>query len=621
MIKLGATILSFPNNKLNLNLMSQLSSIEWTAKMLYEKKPNFTKIDTMLSIIDNDKVQGLITEDHIQAELVNNIVEGTSQGIYQYVYGSPGTRAINEHLNMEQSSQIFIDIINQLDTQLNEQIKPIKFYIEPLPHHKNWLSSMEEVIDLTNILNQELVQLKFDLNIQFMPLIDTGTLLKTNFNFKATEQLAKCTDRIHLSQEDNTKDFKDIPLKVFKFIEQLCYYNDDFTISYEHINLNHNDNLTQFINYFGRLKMHHTSYYDVAVIGSGIYGRYIALKLSQKGLNVAIIGQEESIKDEEKQIASYVNQARVHNGYHYPRSLTTARASVTHYHQFKEDFKDAIIDNFNQIYGISKYGSLTSAAQFKKFANDLNVQCDPYISNDLKMNNIQGSFLVDECAIDTSKMMSIMNKYTENIHYYNMTINQITKTDEGWKVSDQSAPFSNINAKYIVNATYSNINDIEQLAGIEELTPIKLEACEIALFKTDQPLQNAYTFMDGPFVSIMPFSKEGLISMTSVTYTPHHLGKDDFSHIQSKKDIMLKEASQFLKNEYIDQLNYVESRYVVKCVPLKAEDNDNRLITFNEQDHFVSVLSGKLNAIYECDELCNKINKQLKQDEVRGIIL
>ena len=36
--------------------------------------------------------------------------------------------------------------------------------------------------------------------------------------------------------------------------------------------------------------------------------------------------------------ATYVNQARVHMGYHYPRSLTTAMKSAGYFRRFCEDF-------------------------------------------------------------------------------------------------------------------------------------------------------------------------------------------------------------------------------------------------------------------------------------------
>lgn len=625
MVKLASTILAFPNHKLNFDLMSDLNSIEWTAQQLDEKKPNFTKIDTMLSIIDGKKIKGLINEKHVQEHLIKNIKEGTNYQIYNYVYGSPATRDFKECPSHDESIKIFMQIVKKLDKVIDyeSQRQPIKFYIEPLPHDKGWLDSMHKVMTLVEDINYEINHsYQFNIGIQFLPLIDTGTLMQTNFNFIASEGLALCTDRIHLSQDDNTKEFKDLPSKVIRFVKDLCYYNKDLTISYEHININQNNSLKEFKSYFMRALTFKDSHFDVAVIGKGIYGSYIANQLAKKNLKVALISKEHlNDRNDYPQIASYINQARVHNGYHYPRSITTAKDSVKHYHHFKEDFKDCIIDDFDQIYGIPKYGSLTSAQQFKKFSDDLGVKCEPFNSDDIIHQNIQQSFLVDECAIDTQKMMQQMQDHLDlSITEFNMNVDLLKKLEHNWLICDLKGSTNQINANYVVNATYSNLNEIEKLAK-QKLTSLKLETCEIALFKTKEPLKRAYTFMDGPFISIMPFKKdENMISMTSVTYTPHSSGREDLSNIKSNKNLMLQEASQFLKKEYLNQLKYQGSKYVIKAVPLMAESDDNRLIQINKGDHFVSVLSGKLNAIYECDELCNDISSLLKREKVKGMI-
>ena len=47
------------------------------------------------------------------------------------------------------------------------------------------------------------------------------------------------------------------------------------------------------------------------------------------------------------QRASYVNQARVHMGYHYPRSLVTAFRSLANFPKFIKDFDKAIKNDFD----------------------------------------------------------------------------------------------------------------------------------------------------------------------------------------------------------------------------------------------------------------------------------
>ena len=58
---------------------------------------------------------------------------------------------------------------------------------------------------------------------------------------------------------------------------------------------------------------------DAVIIGGGFYGAAIAVYLAkQRGLKrITLIEREPTLLAR----ASYNNQARVHNGYHYPRSL------------------------------------------------------------------------------------------------------------------------------------------------------------------------------------------------------------------------------------------------------------------------------------------------------------
>ncbi len=59
---------------------------------------------------------------------------------------------------------------------------------------------------------------------------------------------------------------------------------------------------------------------DRIIIGAGLYGLYAALFCAKQGESVAII----ECDPKPFMRATYINQARVHMGYHYPRSLSTA---------------------------------------------------------------------------------------------------------------------------------------------------------------------------------------------------------------------------------------------------------------------------------------------------------
>ena len=60
--------------------------------------------------------------------------------------------------------------------------------------------------------------------------------------------------------------------------------------------------------------------YDKIIIGAGFYGLYAALFAGKRGERVLLLEQEKA----PFMRATYINQARVHMGYHYPRSISTA---------------------------------------------------------------------------------------------------------------------------------------------------------------------------------------------------------------------------------------------------------------------------------------------------------
>src|SRR4051794_27058259 len=68
----------------------------------------------------------------------------------------------------------------------------------------------------------------------------------------------------------------------------------------------------------------HMRHVEAAVVGAGYFGCRAALHLRGLGFSrVLLLDREDAIMRR----ASFVNQARVHNGYHYPRSLGTAISS------------------------------------------------------------------------------------------------------------------------------------------------------------------------------------------------------------------------------------------------------------------------------------------------------
>ncbi len=111
--------------------------------------------------------------------------------------------------------------------------------------------------------------------------------------------------------------------------------------------------------------------FDKVILGAGFYGLYSALKCGKKGEKILVIEKERSAFLR----ASYSNQARIHMGYHYPRSISTAKKSAFYYERFCSEFAFCIQNDFEQIYATSNKFSWTNEADFRSFCKRVNIPC------------------------------------------------------------------------------------------------------------------------------------------------------------------------------------------------------------------------------------------------------
>src|SRR4051812_50175411 len=100
--------------------------------------------------------------------------------------------------------------------------------------------------------------------------------------------------------------------------------------------------------------------WDAVVAGGGFYGLYLAEQLAARVRRVLLCEAGPALMAR----ASYANQARVHNGYHYPRSVLTAVRSRVNFPRFLEEFGSAILQPVTHLYAIGRRGSLITADQF-----------------------------------------------------------------------------------------------------------------------------------------------------------------------------------------------------------------------------------------------------------------
>jgi len=367
--------------------------------------------------------------------------------------------------------------------------------------------------------------------------------------------------------------------------------------------------------------------YDKIILGAGLYGLYAAQKCGAAGQRVLVLERDTA----PFMRATYINQARVHMGYHYPRSYSTAIKSAHYFERFCSDYAFCLYSRFDQVYATSAHFSWTDAAAFRRFCRAAQIRCDDVSPEKYFHPGLcDGAFLTTEYTYDAQ----VLKKWFlgELAKLPNVEIRCARKPEKIEAVGDVwriKAGDITAESPFLLNATYAGVNDVHRMLGLPPFQ-IKYEKCEIILCTVNDRLKGTgITVMDGPFFSLMPFGQTGLHSLTSVTFTPHETSYDAVATFpcqqqcgglcapgdlyncnecpakpQSAWPTMSQLARKYLKEEY--GFSYHSSLYSMKPILKASEIDDSRPTVVREmcrQPRLVSVLSGKINTVYDLDEV------------------
>ncbi|KQZ27547.1 FAD-binding oxidoreductase [Duganella sp. Root1480D1] len=356
--------------------------------------------------------------------------------------------------------------------------------------------------------------------------------------------------------------------------------------------------------------------FDAVIVGGGFYGAAIAIYLTrQRGLKRVLLVERESAL---MQRASYHNQARVHNGYHYPRSFTTAYRSRINLPRFVRDWPQVVKQDFTKLYAIARRNSKVTTKQFERFCREIGAPvrpADPALLNLFEPRLIEGVFEVEEYAFDSSKLAAWAKRELEECAVELRFDTRVMAISRGPDLTsrvrlDDRHGSSEVTCRYVFNCTYSGLNQFAgDFPGTQ--TRLKQEITEMALMDVPPVLQElGITVMDGPFFSMMPFPARQLHTLSHVRYTPHmHWADapalDPYSKLgsyarETRVDRMVRDVARYLPS--MAQARYADSLFEVKTVLVKNEGDDGRPILFEKHAELpgcYSVLGGKIDNIYD----------------------
>ena len=260
------------------------------------------------------------------------------------------------------------------------------------------------------------------------------------------------------------------------------------------------------------------------IIGGGFYGCCLAIFFRDAGDEVVLLEAESQLLTR----ASYNNQARVHQGYHYPRSILTGKSCVTSFPLFAEVFPDRGRQRFHQavchcagqqpghgraVFRILPARRRTDSAKRRPASRTL-------FDRDL----IEEVFQVQEYAFDAARLRELMQaafgrRRRSNAFRLHGDVGRTAGGSGQLQVRLGKRP--NARGRPGFQLHFADINSLLHRSGLPILD-FRHELAEIALIRPPSEIAGlGITVMDGPFFSTMPFPAENLHSLTHVRYTPH----------------------------------------------------------------------------------------------------
>lgn len=376
------------------------------------------------------------------------------------------------------------------------------------------------------------------------------------------------------------------------------------------------------------------SLFDFVVVGGGIFGCYAALYLAGKGGKVCLLEKETRLF----QKASLVNQARLHGGYHYPRSMATAALSDEHKARFTVEHRPFVNFSLENFYAIDRFGSFTDPPQFERFCQYLDLRCERITEHPLfNFERLDRLYRTEEYSFDPVLVGHFYRQQvqqTPDITVLTSTcLLRATANGDQWNLEtdrQQGGALENLHLEtpVVINATYAATNAMNRLFGVDELA-LTHEISEIAFLHSRQFAGKGLTVMDGPFGSIMPYGLSGLLSLTSVAYTHHKISYDNLPTFDcqvvedprcrpaapgictecprrpaSNAYKMLAQMRQYYHESV--QFEHLFSYFTIKSKLKASHIDDGRpteIARLRDTPSFYCLFAGKVNSIYEVEKI------------------
>lgn len=319
----------------------------------------------------------------------------------------------------------------------------------------------------------------------------------------------------------------------------------------------------------------------IRVLGAGWYGCHIAAALLRDGHHVEVHESKAHIFGG----ASGSIPARLHLGFHYPRSRMTRAACQEHSEAFMAAYGHLTHGVPINLYAIASGSSLVDFEQYRStLAGEVEFVTvhDPA---EYGLRNVDGALLTGERHILTDKARAHFERELGGHIFFNQR--PALLDDPAYDLS--------------IDCTFCANED----SGVDRYEP-----CLVLLM--EGPTDKAVTIMDGPFGSLYPWDEgRGLCSLSSALWTPF---AKDIRRYEDALAVMSRATAEEVKERavgMIDQMagffpaineyRMVDAKLSIRAMPLSGADT--RLVDVGwTGNRVLRVRAGKIDAVLHAEQ-------------------
>lgn len=335
----------------------------------------------------------------------------------------------------------------------------------------------------------------------------------------------------------------------------------------------------------------------VLIIGGGIHGCFLAKYLNKKKFDITIIEKENDIC----MGSSHATHNRANRGYHYPRSINTAKECLDGYDYFNKNYKP-FLSKAPSYYCIEK----NSKTNLKKYIIFCKKNKLPFKlikkNNTINNQSLEGIVLGEEGCYNHYKLKNYLSTYlkaTQIKKYFNFNLKKVSFSKSTVRLLSSNKIIIEDNFDTIINATYDNTNIVRKIFHLKKNLPQKYlhQQTEIIRVRSTKKFLGI-TIMDGPFVTIMPhIGKKNEYLLYDVENSILREGKKNIPNKKYKSNYkkIIKKLKKYIN--YTNELKYVGSYFGNRPIPLSNTEADRSVkVVYNKLKNginFISIREGK----------------------------